>query len=246
MTAKARIDTVLVARGLVSSRTRARAEITAGHVWCDGAPVGKPATHIKVDAHVELRGEAFPWVSRAGVKLDHALTHFRFDLRQRVALDLGASTGGFTQVALAHGVSKVYAVDVGKAQFHETLRREPRVVLLEKVNARTLSSELIPEPVDLILCDVSFISLRKVLPPAFALASPGALLIALIKPQFEAGPKALGKGGVVRDPLVHQQVCHDIEHWLGALPDWSVIGVIESPILGSGGNKEFLIAAQKA
>ena len=160
MTARARIDTVLVARGLVSSRTKARTAIAAGHVWCDGQRIRKPATNIAMEARLELRGEAFPWVSRAGAKLDHAVKYFDLDLRQRVALDLGASTGGFTQVALAHGVSKIYAVDVGEAQFHEKLRNEPRVMLLEKVNARALSSELIPEPVDLILCDVSFISLR--------------------------------------------------------------------------------------
>jgi len=184
-------------------------------------------------------------VSRGGVKLAAALDHFRFDPADRVCLDIGASTGGFTDVLLRRGAAKVYAVDVGHGQLDWRLRQDPRVVVRERCNARHLTSAEIAESPSLIVCDASFIGLETVLPAALALAAPGASLVALIKPQFEVGKGRVGKGGVVRDPALHEEVCARIAAWLAAQPGWSVRGIAESPIRGPEGNIEFLIAAER-
>ncbi len=201
---------------------------------------------IVEDAALTVRGRDHPWVSRGGVKLAHALDQFDIDPAGLVCLDVGASTGGFTDVLLSRGAARVYAVDVGRGQLAWKLRVDPRVVLLERVNARHLTRDLIPEAIDLIVCDVSFISLTLVLPPAFALAAPGARLIALIKPQFEAGRAQVGKGGIVRDPDVRREICERISAWVAAQPGWRVAGLIDSPIAGADGNQEYLLAAARA
>ena len=242
---KSRADQVLVSRGLVSSRAKAQAEIEAGRVFCDGVQIRKSSQAISESAHLEITGTPMPWVSRAGLKLDHGLRHFALELSGRTVLDIGASTGGFTDVALARGAARVIAVDVGHGQLHDKLKKDPRVISLEGVNAKDLTVDHLPHVIDAIVCDVSFISLQKALPAALDLVRPGALLIALIKPQFEVGPAHVGKGGVVRDAQLHSQTCDTIRAWFEGLPDWHVLGVTDSPITGSDGNKEFLIAAQK-
>ena len=201
---------------------------------------------MQVDRTLPLtvRGAEHPWVSRGGQKLDHALTHFGIDPRGRAALDIGASTGGFTDVLCQRGARRVYAVDVGYGQLAVRLRDDARVTVLERTNARYLSREQVPEPIDLVVCDASFIGLRTILPVPLALAAPGARLVALIKPQFEAGRGRVGKGGIVRDPAVHGEVCAAIRDWLTA-EGWPVLGLVESPIKGRDGNTEFLIAAQR-
>jgi len=204
----------------------------------------KPGATFAADAPVEVRGKDHPWVSRGGVKLAHGLDHFRIEPRGLVALDIGASTGGFTDVLLQRGAARIYAVDVGFGQFDWKLRNDERVVLLERVNARHLTPKQVPEPVDLVVCDASFIGLETVLPAPLALAKPRARLVALIKPQFEVGPDRVGKGGVVRDPALHREVCDRIAAWL-ATQGWRVLGVVESPIRGPEGNVEFLVAAER-
>jgi 23S rRNA (cytidine1920-2'-O)/16S rRNA (cytidine1409-2'-O)-methyltransferase len=241
---KQRADQLLVDRGLADSRARAQALIRAGRVFVGERRVDKPGDTLAADSALDLRGLDHPWVSRGGIKLAHGLDAFGLDPAGRVALDIGASTGGFTDVLLQKGATKVYAVDVGYGQLDWKLRNDDRVVVLEKTNARALTAEQVPEPVDAIVCDASFIGLRTVLPAALALAAPGAWLIALIKPQFEAGRDQVGKGGVVRDPVVHDAVCEEIRTWLSGLPGWTVLGIAESPITGPKGNKEFLIAAR--
>jgi 23S rRNA (cytidine1920-2'-O)/16S rRNA (cytidine1409-2'-O)-methyltransferase len=238
-----RADLLLVERGLAPSRARAQALILAGRVYAGERRIAKPGELLAHDLPLELRGRDHPWVSRGGVKLAHALAHFGLDPTGRVALDIGASTGGFTDVLLAHGAARVHAVDVGHGQLAWKLRRDPRVVVHERTNARYLSAADIPDPVGVIVCDVSFIGLRIVLPAALALAAPGAWAVALIKPQFEAGPARLGKGGVVRDPAVQAEVCATIRDWWSAQPGWRVLGITPSPITGPAGNREFLIAA---
>jgi 23S rRNA (cytidine1920-2'-O)/16S rRNA (cytidine1409-2'-O)-methyltransferase len=197
------------------------------------------------DAPLEVRGKDHPWVSRGGIKLDHGLTHFGFDVTGALALDVGSSTGGFTDVLLARGAAMVYAVDVGTNQLAWKLRQDERVVVHEQTNARSLDSNIIPEPVDIVVCDASFISLAKVLEAPLRLAKPGAKLVALIKPQFEAGREEVGKGGVVRDPAVHDRVCAAARAWVEA-QGWSVVGITPSPITGPEGNVEFLLGAQKS
>jgi 23S rRNA (cytidine1920-2'-O)/16S rRNA (cytidine1409-2'-O)-methyltransferase len=192
-----------------------------------------------------VRGKHHPWVSRGGIKLDHGLTHFGFDVASAVALDVGSSTGGFTDVLLGRGAAKVYAVDVGTNQLAWKLRQDPRVVVNEQTNARTLDAGIVPEPVDLVVCDASFISLAKVLKAPLKLAKTGAKLVALVKPQFEAGREEVGKGGVVRDPAVHERVCAEAAKWVGS-QGWRVLGVTESPITGPEGNVEFLLGAEKS
>lgn len=243
MAAKQRADQVLVERGLAESRTRAQALILAGKVFSGEMRIDKPGQPLPEGLALEVRGQPHPWVSRGGLKLDHGLAHFGFRTQGVVALDIGASTGGFTDVLLHRGAARVYAVDVGHGQLAWKLRNDPRVVVLEKVNARHLDAVLIPEPVGAVVCDASFIGLRTVLPAALGLTAPGALACALIKPQFEAGPGQVGKGGVVRDPAVHEAVCAMIRDWWSALPGWRVLGITESPITGPEGNREFLIAA---
>ena len=240
---KTRIDQLLVARGLVESRAKAQALIMAGLVFVGERKVAKAGEAVAEDAALEVRGKDHPWVSRGGLKLEKGLGHFGIDPAGRVAMDVGSSTGGFTDVLLTRGAAKVYAVDVGTNQLAWKLRQDPRVVVLEKTNARYLTAEQIPESADIIVCDASFIGLAKVLKTPLKFAAPGARLVALIKPQFEAGPAEVGKGGVVREPAVHARVCAEVEAWLGALPGWRVLGITESPIKGPEGNIEFLIGA---
>lgn len=242
---KKRLDQLLVDRGLVESRSRAQALIMAGKVFSGETRLDKAGRQVAEDAALEVRGQDHPWVSRGGLKLVAGLDAFAIDVADAVAIDVGASTGGFTDVLLARGARRVYAVDVGHGQLAWKLRTDDRVVVLEKTNARHLSGSEVPEPVDLVVCDASFIGLETVLPAALALARPGAHVVALIKPQFEAGRDKVGKGGVVRDPTVHAEVCGRIEDWLDGLPGWRVLGITESPITGPEGNREFLIAGVK-
>ena len=241
--AKQRADQALVERGLVETRSRAQALILAGKVFSGDQRIDKAGHQVGETTPLSLRGQDHPWVSRGGLKLAHGLAHFGLDAAGRVALDIGASTGGFTDVLLHNSARRVYAVDVGHGQLDWKLRNDPRVTVLERTNARRLTSEIIPEPIDAIVCDAAFIGLRVVLPAGLALAAPGAFACALIKPQFEAGPDQVGKGGVVRDPAVHASVCAAIEAWWASLPGWRVLGVTESPITGPEGNHEFLIGA---
>jgi 23S rRNA (cytidine1920-2'-O)/16S rRNA (cytidine1409-2'-O)-methyltransferase len=243
-TTKSRADQLLVERGLSDSRARAQALIMAGVVFSGERRIDKPGQGLAAEAPLEVRGQDHPWVSRGGLKLAHALDHFAIDPRGLVCLDIGASTGGFTDVLLARGAARVYAVDVGRGQLAWKLRQDERVVVLEGTNARYLGRAEVPEPVALITCDASFIGLRTVLPAPLALAAPGARLIALIKPQFEVGKARVGKGGVVRDPGLHKEVCEEIGAWLADLPGWRVRGLTESPIRGPEGNREFLITAE--
>lgn len=242
---KKRLDTLLVERGLAESRARAQALVLAGAVYSDTRRLDKPGHSLPDDTPLTVKGRDHPWVSRGGVKLAHALDHFEIDPQGCVCLDIGASTGGFTDVLLAHGATRVYAVDVGHGQLAWKLRNDPRVVVLERTNARELTREIVPEPVDLIVCDASFIGLEVVLPASLALAGTGARLVALIKPQFEAGREHVGKGGIVRDSAVRENVIARIVAWLGAQPGWTVEGTCESPIAGADGNIEYLIAARQ-
>ena len=241
---KKRLDQILVDRGLVESRARAQALVMAGLVYSGTKRLDKPGTALPEDMALEVKGRDHPWVSRGGIKLAHGLEHFGIDPTGLVCLDLGASTGGFTDVLLTHGAAKVYAVDVGKGQLAWKLREDPRVVVLEETNARHLTAEQVPDPIALIVCDASFIGLETLLPAPLALVTPGARLIALIKPQFEVGKGRVGKGGVVREPELHAEVCERIRAWLAARPGWEVLGIAESPITGPEGNKEFLIGAR--
>ena len=217
----------------------------AGAVFSGERKLAKAGEMLAGDAPLEVRGKDHPWVSRGGIKLDHGLTHFGFDVTGAVALDVGSSTGGFTDVLLSRGAAKVYAVDVGTNQLAWKLRQDPRVVVHEQTNARNLDSSLVPEPVDILVCDASFIGLAKVLEAPLKLAKPGAKLVARIKPQFEAGRDEVGKRGVVRDPAVHERVCTEARAWVGS-QGWTVIGVTESPITGPEGNVEFLLGALKS
>ena len=242
--AKIRADQLLVARGLAESRSRAQALIMAGAVFSGERKLAKAGELLAEDAPLEVRGRDHPWVSRGGIKLDHALTHFSFDVTGAVALDVGSSTGGFTDVLLSRGAGTVYAVDVGTNQLAWKLRQDPRVVVMEQTNARILDRGLIPQEVDMIVCDASFIGLAKVLEAPLRLARAGAGLVALIKPQFEAGREEVGKGGVVRDPAVHERVCADAAAWVES-QGWTVLGLTPSPITGPEGNVEFLLGARK-
>jgi len=243
--AKHRLDQLLVERGLAESRTRAQALILAGLVYSETRRLDKAGQQLPEETPLSVKGREHPWVSRGGVKLAHGLQHFNIDPNGKVCLDVGASTGGFTDVLLTRGAARVYAVDVGRGQLAWKLRKDDRVMVLERTNARDLSPELVSEPIDLITSDVSFISLEKALPASLVLSAPGAALVALIKPQFEAGKESVGKRGVVRDPEVRRLVCERIDTWLGAQPGWRVLGVDESPITGPEGNVEYLIAARK-
>lgn len=239
-----RIDQLLVARGVFDSRARARAAIEAGRVRADGRVVAKPSEKVAEDAEIEAEA-AHPWVGRGALKLAHALDLWPVAIEGRVVLDVGASTGGFTEVCLDRGAAQVFAVDVGTGQLHPSVAADPRVVNLEKTDARHLTTALITETPSLIVCDASFISLSKVLPAALDLAAPGADLITLVKPQFEAdGPKAVGKKGVVKDPVVHAAAVAGVREWLEE-SGWTVREVAHSPITGGDGNVEHLLWARK-
>jgi 23S rRNA (cytidine1920-2'-O)/16S rRNA (cytidine1409-2'-O)-methyltransferase len=242
---KQRADQMLVDRGLVESRAKAQALILAGLVFSGERKIEKAGQTLAADVPLEVRGREHPWVSRGGIKLAHALDHFGWDVAGAVGLDVGSSTGGFTDVLLQRGAAKVFAVDVGTNQLAWKLRQDPRVVVHEQTNARYLTPEIVTEPVDIVVCDASFIALAKVLDKALGFAAPRGRLIALVKPQFEAERSEIGKGGVVRDPDVHARVSDAAGSWVLSR-GWDVVGLVESPITGPEGNKEFLLAAQRA
>ena len=234
---------MVVAQGLAESRTRAQALILAGNVFVGDRRVAKSGDLLAGDAVLSVKGRDHPWVSRGGVKLAHGLAYFGFDVAGAVALDVGSSTGGFTDVLLTKGAARVYAIDVGTNQLAWKLRSDDRVIVHEQTNARDLTAEIVPEAVDIITSDASFIGLAKVLEAALGLAKPGAKLVALVKPQFEAGRGEVGKGGVVRDPAIHQRVCDEAAAWIES-KGWRVIGIEPSPITGPEGNIEFLLGAE--
>lgn len=241
MSTRQRLDEALVVRGLCPTRSRARDAVLRGTVKVDGLPATKPSQMVGASAVLTVEDAAQGYVSRAALKLKHGLSAFGISARGKNALDIGASTGGFTQVLLEEGAAHVTAIDVGHGQMQV---KDPRVRLIEGLNARDLCTDHIDRPVQLIVCDVSFISLKLALPPALDLAEEGALLVALIKPQFEAGREAIGKGGLVTDPQVHERVCAEITAFLRS-QGWRVLGVEPSPVEGGDGNREFLVAAAK-
>ena len=242
--AKQRADQLLVDRGLAESRTRAQALIMAGLVFAGDRKIDKPGQPVAEDVALDVRGRDHPWVSRGGIKLAHGLEHFGWDVTGAVATDVGSSTGGFTDVLLARGATRVYAVDSGTNQLAWKLRQDPRVLVHEQTSARILTAEHIPEPIDLVVCDASFIGLAKVLERPLSFVRPGGRLMALIKPQFEAGREEVGKGGVIRDAAVRERVCRQVVAWLESA-GWRVEGVVESPITGPEGNVEYLVAAHR-
>lgn len=243
---KMRLDQLLVERGVAESRSRAQALIMGGKVYSDTKRLDKAGQQVKADIPIELKGQDHPWVSRGGLKLEKGLAHFGVSVQGAVCIDVGASTGGFTDVLLTNGAAKVYAVDVGHGQLAWKLRGDERVEVMEKTNARHLSAADISEPIDLVVCDASFIGLQTVLPAALSLVKPGGHVIALIKPQFEVGKGRVGRGGVVREPELHAEVCERITEWLNALEGWTVQGLTESPIKGPEGNVEFLICGERS
>lgn len=242
--AKQRADQLLVDRGLAESRTRAQALILAGLAFVGDRKIDKAGQQVADDAEISVKGRDHPWVSRGGIKLDHALTHLGWDVTGAIAIDVGSSTGGFTDVLLNRGAARVYAVDSGTNQLAWKLRQDERVIVHEQTSARILTPAHIPEPVDLIVCDASFIALSKVLPVPMSFAKDGGRMVALIKPQFEAERHEVGKKGVVRDPVVQARICTDVQGWLTG-EGWDVVDLVESPITGPEGNVEFLIAAVK-
>ncbi len=244
MKGKHRADQLLVDRGLAESRAKAQALVLAGLVFSGERKIDKAGQALPGDAPLEVRGKEHPWVSRGGIKLAHALDHFGWDPAGQIALDVGSSTGGFTDVLLQRGAAKVYAVDVGTNQLAWKLRQDPRVVVHEQTNARYLTDAVVAEPVDMIVCDASFISLAKVLDRALDFARPGGRLVALVKPQFEAERSEIGKGGVVRDPAVRERVCAAAADWVRSR-GWTMEGLVESPITGPEGNVEYLLAARR-
>ena len=242
--AKQRIDQLLVSRGLAESRARAQALVMAGLVFHGDRKVEKSGQQVAEDAEISVKGRDHPWVSRGGIKLAHAIEHFGLDPAGATAMDIGSSTGGFTDVLLQKGAAHVFGVDSGTNQLAWKLRQDPRVTVLEQTSARVLTPELIDRPVGWVVCDASFISLAKVLERPLELAAPDCMLVALIKPQFEVGREEVGKGGVVRDPALHRRVCEEVRAWLES-SGWSVDGIVESPITGPEGNVEFLVAARR-
>ena len=247
MADKKRLDQILVERGAFASRARAQGAIKAGLVRVAGVVIDKPSAPLSEDCAIDVDGDIHDFVSRGAMKLESALRIFEIDPAGKICLDLGASTGGFTEVLLRAGAAKIYAVDVGSGQLHPKILADPRVVNLEKTHAKDLTPALIPDPIDIIVCDVSFISLKKALPFAMALAAPQARLIALIKPQFEVGRSRLGKGGIVKPGYANTYgVCSDIHQWLDDQPGWKSLSYMTSPIDGGDGNKEFLIGAIKS
>ena len=244
MNAKRRIDQLLVERGMAESRARAQALVMAGLVFSGETKIAKPGHQLAMDAPLEVRGRDHPWVSRGGIKLAHAIKHFGLDPADAVAMDIGSSTGGFTDVLLQGGASHVFAVDSGTNQLAWKLRQDPRVTVLEQTSARVLTKGEIDRPCNWVVCDASFISLAKVLERPLELAATPCTLVALIKPQFEVGRDEVGKGGVVRDAVLHQRVCNEVCDWLET-SGWEVAGIVESPITGPQGNVEFLICARR-
>ena len=236
---------MLVDRGLAESRTRAQALVLAGLVFSGETKIAKSGQTLSADAPLETRGRDHPWVSRGGVKLAHAIDHFGLNPEGITAMDIGSSTGGFTDVLLTKGTTRVFAVDSGTNQLAWKLRQDPRVTVLEQTSARVLTSSQIDAPCQWVVCDASFISLAKVLEVPLRLAAPQCQLVALIKPQFEVGRVEVGKGGVVRDPALHARVCDEVRDWLAGLGGWTIQGIVESPITGPEGNVEFLISAQR-
>ena len=243
--AKIRADQRLFELGLADSRARAQALILSGNIFDGDRRIDKAGQMLAVDAMLTVKGRDHPWVSRGGVKLAHGLAHFGWDVTGAVAMDVGSSTGGFTDVLLTNGAARVYAVDSGTNQLAWKLRQDPRVIVHEQTSARILTAAHIPEAIDLVVCDASFIGLAKVLERPLTFAAPDARLMALIKPQFEVGREAVGKGGVVRDPALRESACAGVRDWVESL-GWRVAGITESPITGPEGNVEFLIAAQRA
>lgn len=241
---KMRVDQLLVDRGLAESRTRAQALVLAGTVFSGETKIAKPGQQVAGDAPLDVRGRDHPWVSRGGIKLAHAIDHFALDPAGVTAMDIGSSTGGFTDVLLTKGAARVFAVDSGTNQLAWKLRQDPRVTVLEQTSARVLTPELIDAPCSWVVCDASFIGLAKVLDVPLRLAAPDCQLVALIKPQFEVGRAEVGKGGVVRDPALHERVCAEVQSWVQGL-GFIVQGVTPSPITGPEGNVEFLIAARR-
>ena len=242
--AKQRIDQLLVSRGLAESRARAQALVMAGLVFVGERKVDKPGQQVAEDTEIDVRGRDHPWVGRGGVKLAHAIDRFGLDPKGAVAMDIGSSTGGFTEVLLENGADHVFAVDVGTNQLAWKLRQDPRVTVLEQTNARALTTAQIDRPCDWVVCDASFIGLAKVLEVPLCLAAPQCTLVALIKPQFEVRREEVGKGGIVRDPGLHHRVCGEVTAWLEG-GGWRILGVTESPITGTEGNVEFLVAARR-
>ena len=242
---KKRLDQILVDRGIVENRTRAQALVMAGLVSSETLRLNKPGHKVNIDIILSIKGSEHPWVSRGGVKLTHGLNYFNILPKGLVSLDIGASTGGFSDVLLNGNVKKIYAVDVGYGQLDWKIRQDERVVILDKTNARYLNNDLVPDPIDIIVCDASFIGLELILPAPMALTAPQAYLLALIKPQFEVGRENVGRGGIVRDENLHNAVIKRLQDWINLQKHWRVLGVTESPIKGVGGNKEFLIAALK-
>lgn len=241
-TQKRRVDQLLVERGLAESRARAQALVMAGLVFAGEVKIDKPGHQLAEDAALDVRGRDHPWVSRGGIKIAHALEHFGLDPAGATAMDIGSSTGGFTDVLLTHGADHVFCVDSGTNQLAWKLREDPRVTVLEQLSARLLTREHIDRPCNWVVCDASFISLAKVLEVPLQLAATPCQLVALIKPQFEVGREEVGKGGVVRDSALHARVCEEVRGWIEGL-GWTVQGITESPITGPQGNVEFLIAA---
>jgi len=240
---KVRLDTLLVERGLVESRNLAVSLIMAGKVYSEGRKLEKAGQQLQLDCPINILEKPHPWVSRGGIKLAYAFNHFEIDVDGKNALDIGSSTGGFTDVLLANGASHVYAVDVGYGQLASKLRNDNRVTVLERTNARYLTSELIHKSIDIITCDVSFINLKTVLPASLQMAVLGTYLLALIKPQFESGREHIRKGGIVKDPLIHEEACNKVCDWLLVQKGWCIKGICESPITGLKGNKEFFLGA---
>lgn len=241
---KRRVDQLLVERGLAESRARAQALVMAGLVFAGEVKIDKPGQQLPGDADLDVRGRDHPWVSRGGIKLAHAIEHFGLDPAGAVAMDIGSSTGGFTDVLLTHGAAHVFCVDSGTNQLAWKLREDPRVTVLEQLSARLLTPDHIDRPCNWVVCDASFISLAKVLEVPLRLAATPCQLVALIKPQFEVGREEVGKGGVVRDPALHARVCDEVRGWVEGL-GWQVQGIATSPITGPQGNVEFLIAATR-
>jgi len=240
-----RLDHELVARKLARTRAQARDLILRGEVTVDGLAAVKPGQPVSASAEISITGGSARYVSRGALKLIAGLDAFGFDPSGLVALDVGASTGGFTQVLLERGAAKVYAVDVGKGQLDTQLSCDPRVVALESTDARKLSTDLVVDPVAALVADLSFISLQKALPAALTLTGPAAFLVVLVKPQFEVGRDAVGKGGVVRDEAQRQAAVDGIAAWINSYPGWKLAGVVESPISGGDGNKEYLLGAKR-